>query len=86
MIARVLFKRHEIDPGYVGQMIRSDLPVVLCGACGKGVSLAVVNQQCSAACGAYLYEVLFENGDSTVSTGEGAAYLSAIREWPRELP
>jgi hypothetical protein len=60
--ARVLFKRTQIesDPAYVGTMVRADIPVVLCGACGKGVCLPIVNQSCSANCGAYVFEVIAE--------------------------
>jgi hypothetical protein len=63
MIKRVLFKKSP-DPkniSYVGEMLRSEVPTVICGACGKGVCFPIVNQICSANCGAYVFEIVAEN-------------------------
>jgi hypothetical protein len=60
VIARVLFRRSAGEPHFVGQMLRSEIPVVRCGACGKGVALPVVGQSCSANCGAEVAEVIIE--------------------------
>jgi len=45
---------------FVGQMVHSEIPTVLCGACGKGICFPIVNQVCSANCGAYVCEVVAE--------------------------
>ncbi len=69
MIRDVLFKCREADPLYRGQIL-TDKPfiVVLCGACGKGICLPIVNQQCSAACGAYVFEVKLIVGTLTATS------------------
>ncbi len=61
MFKRVLFKRSQNDVSYPGQMLRSEVPTVVCGACGKGVTFPLVNQICSANCGAYVFEIVAEN-------------------------
>jgi hypothetical protein len=69
VVARVLFRRDPLTTvNFVGQLLRADIPVVLCGYCGRGVAIPIVNQVCSAGCGAYVYEVLTE-GEEKVSGG-----------------
>jgi hypothetical protein len=62
---RVLFKRADDEPMFVGQLIRSEIPTVICGACGRGICFPVVGQSCSNNCGAYVFEVM--------SAGQGRA-------------
>lgn len=73
MIGRVLFLRADIQ--YVSQMLRCEIPVVLCGACGKGVCLPIVNQACSANCGAYVCEVIHDG----IATPEGQLAEARLR-------
>lgn len=71
---RVLFRLDsEPNLSFVGQLLRGDVPTVLCGHCGRGIALPIVNQDCSAGCGAYVYEVMTEVSGGPVRRGLSCA-------------
>lgn len=75
-IADVLFADKGTNANgilFKGMHLRAEVPVVLCGKCGRGLCMPIVNQSCSANCGAYVYEVVMEgsqpSGKSIESPG-----------------